>query len=57
MRRITVRADSMLSSRPGVYAGGDVITGGATVILAMGQGRRAAGAIHERLMGAAVSSS
>ncbi len=32
-----------------VYAGGDVITGGATVILAMGQGRRAAGAIHARL--------
>ena len=34
---------------PGVYAGGDVITGGATVILAMGQGRRAAAAIHEKL--------
>ena len=36
---------------PGVFAGGDVITGGATVILAMGQGRRAAAAIHRRLMG------
>ena len=36
---------------PGVYAGGDAITGGATVILAMGQGRRAAGAIHKQLMG------
>jgi glutamate synthase (NADPH/NADH) small chain len=36
---------------PGVYAGGDVITGGATVILAMGQGHRAAEAIHARLMG------
>jgi glutamate synthase (NADPH/NADH) small chain len=36
---------------PGVYAGGDVITGGATVILAMGQGRRAAAAMHERLVG------
>ena len=34
---------------PGVYAGGDVITGGATVILAMGQGHRAAEAIHRRL--------
>ncbi len=34
----------------GVYAGGDVITGGATVILAMGQGHRAAEAIHARLM-------
>ncbi|MCE1230150.1 MAG: NADPH-dependent glutamate synthase [Firmicutes bacterium] len=37
---------------PGVYAGGDVITGGATVILAMGQGHRAAEAMHRRLMGA-----
>jgi glutamate synthase (NADPH/NADH) small chain len=37
------------TSLPGVYAGGDVITGGATVILAMGQGRRAAAAIHQRL--------
>ena len=34
-----------------VYAGGDVITGGATVILAMGQGRRAAEAMHKQLMG------
>ncbi|WP_306602191.1 NADPH-dependent glutamate synthase [Geothrix sp. 21YS21S-2] len=36
---------------PGVFAGGDVITGGATVILAMGQGRRAAEAMHKQLMG------
>ena len=42
---------------PGVYAGGDVITGGATVILAMGQGRRAAAAIQKRLMGDPVSAS
>lgn len=35
---------------PGVFAGGDVITGGATVILAMGQGRRAAEAMHRQLM-------
>ena len=41
------------TSLPGVYAGGDVITGGATVILAMGQGRRAAAAIHQRLIGEA----
>jgi glutamate synthase (NADPH/NADH) small chain len=34
-----------------VYAGGDVITGGATVILAMGQGRRAAEAMHNHLLG------
>ncbi|WP_243302827.1 NADPH-dependent glutamate synthase [Geothrix oryzisoli] len=39
------------TSLPGVFAGGDVITGGATVILAMGQGRRAAAAIHRRLVG------
>jgi glutamate synthase (NADPH/NADH) small chain len=39
------------TSIPGVFAGGDVITGGATVILAMGQGRRAAAAIHQRLVG------
>lgn len=39
------------TSIPGVYAGGDVITGGATVILAMGQGHRAAEALHARLMG------
>ncbi len=40
------------TSLPNVFAGGDVITGGATVILAMGQGRRAAAAMHARLMGA-----
>ncbi len=34
------------TSRPGVYAGGDIATGAATVILAMGAGRRAATAIH-----------
>jgi len=34
------------TSRPGVFAGGDIVTGGATVILAMGAGRRAARAIH-----------
>ena len=38
------------TSLAGVYAGGDVITGGATVILAMGQGRRAAEAMHQQLM-------
>jgi glutamate synthase (NADPH) small chain len=34
---------------PGVYAGGDIVTGAATVIQAMGAGRRAAKAIHEYL--------
>lgn len=34
---------------PGLYAGGDIVTGAATVIEAMGAGRRAAGAINEYL--------
>ncbi len=38
-------------SKPGVYAGGDVVTGAATVILAMGAGRAAAKAIHSYLNG------
>jgi glutamate synthase (NADPH/NADH) small chain len=42
--------DFKQTSIPGVYAGGDAITGGATVILAMGQGKRAAEAMHEYLM-------
>jgi glutamate synthase (NADPH/NADH) small chain len=37
------------TSREGVYAGGDIATGAATVILAMGAGRRAATSIHEYL--------
>jgi glutamate synthase (NADPH/NADH) small chain len=37
------------TSRPGVFAGGDIVTGAATVILAMGAGRRAAGAIDAYL--------
>ncbi|WP_456453215.1 NADPH-dependent glutamate synthase [Thermococcus sp.] len=42
--------DNMMTSIPGVFAGGDAIRGEATVILAMGDGRRAAKAIHEYLM-------
>ncbi len=38
------------TSREGVYAGGDIVTGAATVISAMGAGRKAARAIHEYLM-------
>ena len=34
--------ESMQSSRPDIYAGGDIVRGGATVILAMGDGRKAA---------------
>ena len=37
------------TSKPGVYAGGDAVTGAATVILAMGAGKKAAAAIHEQL--------
>ena len=33
----------------GVYAGGDIVLGAATVILAMGEGRRAAASINEDL--------
>jgi len=39
------------TSRPGVFAGGDIVTGAATVIEAMGAGKRAAAAIHRYLMG------
>jgi len=39
------------TNRKGIYAGGDVVTGTATVISAMGAGKRAAKAIHEYLMG------
>jgi glutamate synthase (NADPH/NADH) small chain len=37
------------TSKKGVFAGGDIVRGGATVILAMGDGRRAANNIHEYL--------
>jgi glutamate synthase (NADPH/NADH) small chain len=37
------------TSKRGVFAGGDIVTGGATVILAMGAGRKAAASIHEYL--------
>ncbi len=37
------------TSKPGVFAGGDIVTGAATVILAMGAGRKAAAAIDEYL--------
>ena len=41
--------DSMQSSIPMIYAGGDIVRGGATVILAMGDGRKAAAAMNEQL--------
>ena len=43
--------DQMQSSHQGVYAGGDIVRGGATVILAMGDGRRAAANMHAELSG------
>jgi glutamate synthase (NADPH/NADH) small chain len=39
--------DEMQSSIPTLFAGGDIVRGGATVILAMGDGRRAAAAMHK----------
>jgi glutamate synthase (NADPH/NADH) small chain len=39
---INVNKESMQSSIPDIFAGGDIVRGGATVILAMGDGRRAA---------------
>ena len=41
--------DKMESSIPTIYAGGDIVRGGATVILAMGDGRRAAASMHGKL--------
>jgi glutamate synthase (NADPH/NADH) small chain len=48
----TVVADDEtgLTTMKGIYAGGDLVTGAATVISAMGAGRRAAAAMHEYLM-------
>ena len=43
--------EQMQSSLPGIYAGGDIVRGGATVILAMGDGRRAAASMSEQLIG------
>jgi glutamate synthase (NADPH/NADH) small chain len=46
---IIVNEHTMETSVPNVYAGGDIVSGSATVILAMGQGRIAAAAINEYL--------
>lgn len=45
---IVVDENTMESNIPGLYAGGDIVRGGATVILAMGDGRRAAACMDER---------
>ena len=44
---IVVKEETMQTALPGVYAGGDVVSGAATVISAMGAGKIAAKAIHE----------
>ena len=44
---IVTNGEDGLTSRTGVYAGGDAVTGAATVILAMGAGKQAAAAIHK----------
>ncbi|MCD6194528.1 MAG: NADPH-dependent glutamate synthase [Candidatus Aminicenantes bacterium] len=44
--------DNLETNLPGVFAGGDAIRGNATVILALGDGRKAAAAIHRQLSGA-----
>jgi len=46
---IIVDEATMKTSKDGVYAGGDIVTGAATVILAMGAGKKAAQAIHQAL--------
>ncbi len=46
---IVVNDETLRSSISDIYAGGDIVRGGATVILAMGDGRKAAQAMHEAL--------
>ncbi len=46
---IIVNEESMQSALPDVFAGGDIVRGGATVILAMGDGRKAAAAMNDYL--------
>jgi len=47
---IVADPETTRTSKRGVFAGGDIVTGGATVILAMGAGRKAASAIHAYLL-------
>lgn len=50
-RNTIVVNENMQSNRPEIYAGGDIVRGGATVILAMGDGRKAAAGMHHQLSG------
>ncbi|MBV6511094.1 MAG: Glutamate synthase [NADPH] small chain [Ignavibacteriaceae bacterium] len=52
---IVVDPETMKTTKEGVFAGGDIVTGGATVILAMGAGRKAAAAIDEYLLSKSVN--
>jgi len=47
---IVAEEETGKTSKDGVYAGGDIVTGAATVISAMGAGRKAAKSIHEHMM-------
>ena len=46
---IVVDSEAMQSSIPTIFAGGDIVRGGATVILAMGDGRKAAASMHAKI--------
>ncbi|MDR2763829.1 MAG: NADPH-dependent glutamate synthase [Tannerella sp.] len=46
---VNVNQETMQTDLPDVYAGGDIVRGGATVILAMGDGRKAAAAMHKAM--------
>ena len=46
---VVVNADTMQTADETIFAGGDIVRGGATVILAMGDGRKAAKAMHEAI--------
>jgi glutamate synthase (NADPH/NADH) small chain len=48
---LVVDEDTLQTSIPDVFAGGDIVRGGATVILAMGDGRKAAASMHQYLQG------
>ncbi|MEN8120887.1 MAG: NADPH-dependent glutamate synthase, partial [Bacteroidota bacterium] len=47
---IVVNEETMQSSIPDIFAGGDIVRGGATVILAMGDGRKAAAGMHKYIL-------
>jgi len=46
---VVVNADTMQTADKTIFAGGDIVRGGATVILAMGDGRKAAKSMHEAM--------